>query len=359
MKIPNRTILSHEIADILETHIRAQQWRNQLPGYRKLCDLLQVSPRTMHSALSFLEHKKIILPAEIGKPRMINPNLNNEHSTHSNTKNLIVVSDSPIQLLNYLTRSVIDKVSNKIVKKGWDVTFINEKELSKGKPTKHLDKARLEHPNHRWLLVGPSLAIVNWCIFYSLEIICLGGYIGHNLIPCVAVSRVQMITNAVHHLANIGHSRICSLIHLNEDSAKQITQNVLEREYSKVGLQFHDRYNLISFSQRCPNLLWNSLESLFKISPPTALIATENQQVATIYSFCLTHGINIPRDLSLIVTQEGRHLQWFRPVPAHYRASTDQYVRKIIRWIEQYPLKPTGIHLLQANLYNGESIAPK
>lgn len=356
MKNSERTPLCRSVADSLYVLITSGKWHHQLPGYRKLCTIFDVSPRTIFDALELLEQEKVILPAEKGKPRLINPHRENPNTNLTSCKNLLVLSGLPVQMLNYHTRTVIDLTTRYLTPKGWDISYYHDKEFSRDKPGQQLEKLRLNHAKHRWLLVNPPLNIVDWCVSNSLEIICLGGNTGHHKPPCIGVSRIQMVSHAVEFLAKSGHKRICTLLHILDDEAYIMSRNILQKVYANSGIQFHERFHMQNHAEMTPESLWEVIARLFKVSPPTALIATENQQVASIYSYCLAHNIAIPEQLSLVVTQEGRQLTWFRPTPSHYRYPVQQYVQKITRWIENYPSKAVAKHLLQPEFIKGDSI---
>ncbi len=356
MKVPERISLVRQIADILEEQIISNGWHDQLPGYRKLCETLGVSPRTVYAALDLLERRKIVLPAENGRPRRIHAEFSSRASGLNARNALLVLSGVPVRMLSIHSREVIERVCHQFQKKGWEIEFASDREFEVGKPGRRMEKLRRDYPHHRWLLATPNLDVVKWCVARSLRIVCLGGNTGELRPPCVGVSRVGMLADGVLELARLGHRRICSLAVFGDSDASRQTHDILARAFLHADIPFQPLYHLISLEDGTPEALWETLERLFRLTPPTALIASDSLQVPTIYSYCLAHNLRIPEDVSLIVTQQGRHLKWFRPRPAYYQFPIDQFVRKIVRWIENYPSESTDLHLLEPTLMRGESI---
>lgn len=357
MKVPERIPLSSQIANLLEQHIREEGWTGTLPGYRKLCELLEVSPRTVHEALDLLERRQVIMPSSQGRPRQIRASSGAWVPNARQRKSLLILSDMPMQMQDIATRRVVEKIDQKFGKKGWDIDCIAHEEYASGRPGKGMEQLYSRHRHHRWLLVMPSLAMTQWCSARGLRIICLGGQMPDHGPPGIAVSRSQMLSSGIRELHSSGHTRISALVHLDTGTARDLTLQTLAKTFSEAGIPFHENYNLVQLPDKSPEALWESLEKLFRHSPPTALLATESHQVASIYSYCLENKLRIPQDVSLVVTQEGKHLEWFRPPLAHYQFPVDRFVKKLSRWIEHYPTRASKMHLLEARLERGGTIS--
>ncbi|WP_227021650.1 substrate-binding domain-containing protein [Oceaniferula marina] len=164
-----------------------------------------------------------------------------------------------------------------------------------------------------------------------------------------------MIRDSNLHLAQIGHRRICTLAYFSCEHAKERIRGLLEQDMKALGVDFHPSYNLPCIQDDTQSL-WEMLENLFSITPPTALIATETTQLITIYSYCMLNQLTIPNDLSLIVTQNSPNLEWFRPSPAFFEYHTDKYIKQIHSWIENYPSSDIDPVLLPSTFSQGASL---
>lgn len=357
MQTPERVPLSHQTADTLEHEIRNGRYQNQLPGYRTLCDLLGVSPRTIHIALDLLTRRKIILPADGKRARKINPTIRTDRTDeHRGLKSILILAAMPLQSQPLATRSILERIIMHFSRKGWTVDYESSHEYSKGTPGNHLEQLKTDYKNDRWLLVSPLSTVIDWCHQQQLRTICLGGQITGKKLTGIAVSLSIMLETSIEILATHGHRRICALVTPLCNKSRGIIMEGLEHSLTSRGIDFLPSYNMPPIQKHNTKELWKCLTTLFSVSPPSAIITTEAIHLITIYSFCLKHQIHIPRDLSIIVTQESEHLPWLHPQPAYFEFPVNQYVSKISRWLENYPTTSCSPVLLTPKFIPGKSI---
>ncbi|SHK24417.1 DNA-binding transcriptional regulator, LacI/PurR family [Rubritalea squalenifaciens DSM 18772] len=359
MKSPDRIPLGRRTADILEQEILNQRWTKQLPGYRELCARMGVSRRTMETALQILTRREIILPAEGKKARLINPDLAKLNApSPSERKSLLIYSPKALQDLDVVVRKILEKVTQRFNKKGWSIEFHHNSEFAKGKPGLITERLQRDCPNHRWILILPKYEMIQWCMEKQLRIICLGGEPVELRPPLVAVCYSSLLSSAADNLIKLGHRRLSILLTNTSNNGRDKIANHLKSTLTKHQIHFHSNYHLPHIEHDNVQSHWECLSKLFAVSPPTALIATEPQQISTVYSFCMSKGIRIPQDLSFIIVKECDNLSWFCPTPAHYIFPVAEFVRQICQWVENYPTNIDGHNLLEAKLEPGSSIAP-
>lgn len=358
MQAPERTSLSRKTADALEVEIRNGRWSLHLPGYRKLCETLGVSPRTMHTALEILTRRSIILPAERTKPRRAHPAIIKTQNDETGRKSLLILTAQPVQLLNLVSRQILEKVSTLFTRKGWTVNFESTPEYLNGSPGPTLERMLANRGSHRWLLLKPDFKIVHWAMENNIRAICLGGEPEHLNPPLISVNLTKKLTDSVEHMIRLGHKKICSLIHLPSENSRKNVIRSLKSAMSKNGIDFHPSYNLPPILTDDATTLREILKGLFTHSPPTALIVNEVHHLIGVYSFCLEKGLRIPLDLSVILTKEDQNIDWFHPTPAHYQFPISQYVSNVQRYIEHYPTGPSEPIFLKPSFIQGESLAP-
>jgi DNA-binding LacI/PurR family transcriptional regulator len=80
------------------------------------------------------------------------------------------------------------------------------------------------------------------------------------------------------------------------------------------------------------------LESLFRFTPPTALIIEEAPFFVATLQFCANHGLRVPHDVSLVCNDEDITFEWCRPSVAHIRWDSRPIVRRIVRWANNVSL---------------------
>lgn len=357
MKSPERIPLSRRTADILEEVILEGRWLDRLPGYRTLSIEMGVSRRTMETALKILTRRNVILPAEGKMARQVHPDILSKRSRCVGRNFLLIVSATPFQRQDLVSRSILEQTISLFTRKGWTVNFESTEECSSSAPGEEMQSLLSGRENERWLLVRPSYAAIKWCLDHHLRVVCLGGELEDLNAPTVSASTTRLLEDAVSRLANLGHKRICMLVNHSSIQARQNVVQRMNKVMKKECGAFHPTYNVPSIQSNDAASLWGCLEELFSYTPPTALVATEAQQLITIYAYCLQNGLKIPQDLSVIVTLESDQLDWFYPHLTHYKFPVQKFVEKVSKWIEHYPVGHTEHLLLDPVFIEGESIA--
>ena len=74
------------------------------------------------------------------------------------------------------------------------------------------------------------------------------------------------------------------------------------------------------------------LESLFKITLPTAIITDEAYQYIAAQQFFLNKGIRVPQQLSLICSDYAPLFRWCLPTVSHISWNYNVILSRILRW---------------------------
>ena len=74
------------------------------------------------------------------------------------------------------------------------------------------------------------------------------------------------------------------------------------------------------------------LDSLFRLTPPTALILDEPFLFHATHHHLAGRGLRVPRDVSLVCTDPDPGFGWCRPSVAHIRWDYRPVLRRIVRW---------------------------
>ena len=86
-------------------------------------------------------------------------------------------------------------------------------------------------------------------------------------------------------------------------------------------------YHLADWEES-PEALYKCLESLFRITPPTALIIDEAPFYVAALQFCSSRGLRVPEDVSLVCADPSPTFEWSQPTVAHIRWETGPVVVK-------------------------------
>ncbi|MEM7394041.1 MAG: substrate-binding domain-containing protein, partial [Verrucomicrobiota bacterium] len=172
-----------------------------------------------------------------------------------------------------------------------------------------------------------------------------------------------MTGQIVERLVALGHSRIVTLVpplwqHPGEDARPELS---IREAYQDHGIKA-SRFHLARFEEGKAGL-WRTLEGLFSVTPPTAIILPGPQVALGLFSFCLHHRIRIPRDLSVACLNDGPGLYFAKPSIARIEFDTEKFSGAIAREISRLfkrdeTSRPPAVISSPGRLNPGASLAP-
>ncbi len=102
------------------------------------------------------------------------------------------------------------------------------------------------------------------------------------------------------------------------------------------------------------------LDSLFGITPPSALVIEESRHAIAALQFCNHRGIRIPENLSLVCCEFSPSLALTFPAISHLHWDYQFIVRRILRWTRKIDRgqKDTRQAHIEAKFFRGGTIGP-
>lgn len=102
------------------------------------------------------------------------------------------------------------------------------------------------------------------------------------------------------------------------------------------------------------------LDSLFRVTPPTALMIDEAYQLVAVQQFLNQRGIRAPDDVSLVCSDADPTFVWCQPSIAHIHWDSRPVVRRIVRWASNvsHGRKDIRQSLTKAEFVAGGTIGP-
>jgi DNA-binding LacI/PurR family transcriptional regulator len=76
------------------------------------------------------------------------------------------------------------------------------------------------------------------------------------------------------------------------------------------------------------------LESLFQVTPPTALLVQESVLFGAVQQFLANRGIRVPHDVSLVCDDPDPTFAWRVPSVAHIHWDSGPCVRRVVNWAD-------------------------
>lgn len=329
-----RNTLSEQLAAEISKEITAGVWTERLPGHRILGKRYDVSRPTCERALNILEANGLISPAEPGKMRKI---LRKESKkAASDQLHLLVVIDSrhpPTQEDAALILQIEDF---------WK---------SEGGQTSRVqcDLMRIRKPAYllkKWI----SASGAN-CVFFDTITLEWVKAVETFKLPCYATGGslrgsvgllsgsgfkiVDCITGLLREVLELGHRRI--LLVMGRATPEEVMTSAVQESTAPIFAENWDGEE-VSFSHMIPDLVhpsdWHEWWRMTLTKERPSVVITENVfQAICLNNYCLAHGIQMPRDMSLVVLEDADFLAWLQPSPTRYRHLHEDALRHFRSWV--------------------------
>ncbi|WP_035615402.1 substrate-binding domain-containing protein [Haloferula sp. BvORR071] len=323
--------VAEQIVDHLREGFRNGHWRGQLPGVRSLVRELGVSKDSVEAALRLLEAEGSLQSAGPGRRKEIV--LSRDAPGEFRSLRIGVLFSDPLRQINLYAQQVMLEVIRRIENAGHTCVTAERSlgELGSKLPriVRMIESAKAD----AWVAYSAPREVLEWFVTRSIPVVAVGG--GYSGLP-VASSASQLdeaIHDSVRVLSDLGHRRIVAI---SPDSWRLPAPSLTGQSFlSALAACGHSptSYNLPAWDQT-PEGLEKLLESLFLITPPTALIFVNPASYVAALDFFGRKGIRVPRDVSVISMTTGPMFSLLPHRPAHFEWPVEEHVRRVNRWVK-------------------------
>ncbi len=323
MKPLKLTSIAEQVATHLAEEIARGTLSGDMPGAKRLAEQLGVNHKTIDAAISLLENQGFVKSQGAGKPRLITPPKRGRAPSLRIGILIYEPEDTEFHQIIELRHSLSNAghscfLADKSQKElNWDIQKIK--------------RAINKHEADAWIIQSGSRDILEWFATQPFPSMAMHGrFIG---LPMAAsgASMLPAIASATDQLLDLGHKRIVMISQETDltPTPGQMYQNFLEQLEAR-GVQTSS-YNLPIW-ESSPDGLHQTLDSLFKLTPPTAIFVTD---VVLFFPTCihlLKRGIRIPEDVSIISTDPHPQFKWCQPMVSHVNWDHHALTLRILKW---------------------------
>lgn len=317
---------SEQLASHLRDQLFAGRWLKELPGTPSLSAQLGVDRKTIMAAMKILEAEGLLESQGAGRPRRIT--LPRKASGKQLKVHFIPYEQNDLQ------RDFVIDLLNEIRAAGHSVTASKKSLISMGMNVDRVAKYVSEHSANAWLTLAASREVLEW--FAALDQPAFALFGRRRMVPIASVgpNKEAAMRAAVRRLVDLGHRRI---VLMAREERRKPSPGHIERMFLSE-LKRHDinpgPYNLPEWQDN-PSSFHECLDSLFKHTPPTALILDEAQFFVAAQQHLASSDLVAPRDVSLMCSDTHPLFDWCRPAISHISWDSRPVVNRILRWVNQ------------------------
>lgn len=318
----------HSAAEQVARHLRGEIQlgikSGSMPGGHRLAQELGVNHKTVEAALRLLENEGILVSRGAGRRRSIVAPEGNR--SLRSIRIALLPMESRDSGRHYLValRHLLEEAGHVPI-------YMDKSLLDLGMSADRVGRFVKRTEADAWLVCAGSKEVLQWFSQQPMPAFALFGRRDGIPIASAGPDKVLPMTLATRHLIERGHRRISFLVRKQQrlpDPTPSVRAFLDELEAH--GVDTGD-FNLPDWEESAAGYQ-EILESLFRLTPPTALIIDEAFLFIAAQQFLGKHGLRVPEDVSLICTDNDRTFDWCEPSIAHIGWDSAPVVRRIVRW---------------------------
>ncbi len=347
--------MSLSCAEQVATHLREKVTSGKLhgvmPGVLRLEGELGVNRKTVETALRLLEAEGLLLPQGKGKRRLIRPPVAGKSKR---LRVAILTGEFAETKLDYLV-----DLRHKLNRDGHHAEYAARSMRELGMDVKRIAWMVEKTEADAWVVISGSVDVLEWFSEREIPVFALFGRRRGFSIAGGGPNMPPAYAEVTRTLVEQGHRRIVLLARrrrrLPVPGASE--QKFLD-ELAAHGIK-PTPYHLPDWEVTIDGF-YERLESLFRFTPPTALIVEEAPFFVAALQFCTNQGLRVPKDVSLVCTDGDPAFAWCKPSVAHISWDSRPLVRRIVRWASNVSVGKKDVRqtLTPARFVTGGTIGP-
>ena len=210
-----------------------------------------------------------------------------------------------------------------------------------------------------WVVCAGSHEILKWFAEQKTPAFSLFGVRTGLPIAGTGPDKAQPLTEITRRLIELKHRRISFLCHRPVRMPQpSLTVNAYLSELKSAGVAV-GAFNLPDWEASREGFEC-CLDSLFDLTPPTALILDEPFLYNTAFHYLARKGLRVPQDISMVCTDTEPSFDWCRPTIAHIHWDYRPVLRRIQRWVNNvaHGNEDRRQSFVKAKFLEGGSIGP-
>lgn len=327
MKLPQRTSLVEQVAQLLREDLLSGRWPDHLPGEHQLSDELQVSRSTLRASLATLQTEGLLQGGR-GRKRQPAPQLPRLKLASSTIVG--VISSLPLHRHSAHSIIIFDELRRHLQQAGLSLRLHVMPQSAKGVGERKLRQIVEQTQAACWVLSSCSIELQEWFARENLRTLVQGSCHHGVSLPFIRCDAAAACRHAVGKLRARGHRRIVMLLPKSPFAG---TLEIAEAfRQACAGIPILD--TPVRFQSGDPAAIETTVNRLLRSTrPPTALIAMMPSEALATFCLLANAGHRIPGDLSLISLFDDPLLNYVIPRLSRYDYNDYAFARKMARLV--------------------------
>lgn len=316
---------AEQVAARLREDLAAGVWQGTMPGVLRLEAEMGVNRKAVEAGLRLLEHEGLVEGMGPGKRRRILSPL--QSRAKGTSLRIAILANEPLAL----GEAYMVEMLHLLLEAGHQAFFAPKCLTQLGKDFRRVARLVRETPADAWVVRSAPQEVLEWFIKQGIPAFALFGRRRDLPIASAGPDKVSAFRMVVRQLVGQGHRRIVLLV---RKERRLPHPGMPERAFIEE-LQAHGiattSFNLPDWEESADGVM-EVVDSLFKVTPPTALFIDEAYLFHAVKHHLAALGLKVPKDVSMVSTDPDHTFDWCRPSIAHVSWDSAPLIRRIIRW---------------------------
>jgi len=316
---------TEQVAGYLREELRRGTWHETMPGEDRLVAQLGVGRDTIKMALRSLEKEGLLVGQGVGRRRKI---VQSESGFEIPVLRVAIIDYEPVKHTEQWSLAM----RQQLLDQGHNAFFTEKCLLELGMDFRRVARLVKRTPADVWVVCAASREVLEWFSLQKTHTFALFGDRSGLPIAGTGPDKHPAIAEATRRLVGLGHRRISYICRRDlRLPLPSMSAHAFLDELKATGITTSE-FNLPDWegNRECFGRL---LDSLFKLTPPTAMILDESYVYHAGFHHLARLGLRVPEDVSLICTDPDPTFVWCNPSVAHIRWDYRLVVRRVLRWV--------------------------
>ncbi len=302
------------------------RWRGTLPGRKRLAGELGCSPWTVEEALQRLAKEGLLVSPGAGSRRRIV--LSEGMAKPRALRVMILLYEASDRNANYMV-----DLLHRLRDTGHEAIFAEKTMRDLGMNVKRIARFVEGCAADAWVVMAGSRDILEWFAGQKIPAFALFGRNSKSPLASLTLQKAEALIELADRLVNLGHRRI---VILAREERRKPTPAYLEQVFldrlEERGIPT-GAYNLPDWGGS-PREFRRVLDSLFRHTPPTALIVDQPSLCVAVLQHLSRLKLTAPEDVSLACTDMSDSFEWCDPSIAHIAWESRPVINRVVKWAD-------------------------
>lgn len=314
---------SQQVAQHLKAGLLRGLWTGVMPGGPQLASEIGVDRKTVEAALRLLEEEGLLSNQGPGRRRKIDV-AQGAHAAQFRVA-LLIGEESDRKA------EIVQRIQHALEEAGHEVVYPKPYMVDLGMDAHRIARMVKRTNVGAWVVVAGSYEVLEWFSRQEVPAFALFGRRRRLAMAGAGPDMPSAFREVARKLIELGHRRIVMLVRPRRRlPVPGATELAFLDELKAHGLPVSD-YNLPGWEETVQGF-HAGLESLFRITPPTAMIIDELPFFLATQQFLARRKILVPEEVSLVCTDDDTPFEWCYRSISHMRWNFEPVVERVVSW---------------------------